>query len=95
VIGLIALGGVVIALALTLVRLFAGPTLYDRSLVATSVVLKAALICAALGVMLGRTEVVEGALVLVLAAFALNAALLKFFRMHTFQAPMARAEERL
>jgi multicomponent Na+:H+ antiporter subunit F len=93
-IGLIAACGIAVALALTLVRLFAGPTLYDRALVATSIVLKTALLCAALAVVLGSAEAVEAALMLVLGAFALNAAVLKFFRMHTFQAPMARAEER-
>jgi multicomponent Na+:H+ antiporter subunit F len=91
-IAVIAAIGVGATLALSLVRLFAGPTLYDRALIASSVVVKAALLCAAVSVALGRTEGVDVALVLMLAAFALGAATLKFFRARTFQAPMAREE---
>jgi multicomponent Na+:H+ antiporter subunit F len=81
-------------LALTLVRVFAGPSLYDRAAAATSVVLKAALVCAAIAAMSGEVEAVDAAFVMVFAAFVLNAAVLKFFRARTFQAPLARAEER-
>jgi multicomponent Na+:H+ antiporter subunit F len=91
-IALVAAVGVGVTLALSLIRLFAGPTLYDRALIASSVVVKAALLCAAVSVALGRSEGVDVALVLMLAAFALGAATLKFFRARTFQAPMAREE---
>jgi multicomponent Na+:H+ antiporter subunit F len=94
-IALIAAIGVGVVMALVLVRLFAGPTLYDRALAANSIVLKAALICAAVAVALNRSEGVEIAFVLVLGGFVLNTAVLKFFRARTFQAPLARAEERL
>lgn len=84
--------GVAATLAFSLIRLFAGPTLYDRALIAGSVVVKAALLCAATGVALGRAEGVDVALLLMLGAFVLGAATLKFFRARTFQAPMAREE---
>lgn len=93
-IALVAFAGVMLTLVLALSRLFAGPTLYDRALVSTSLILKAALACAAIGAMFGRPDTVDAALVLVLAAFVLNAGVLKFFRVHTFQPPMTRAEER-
>jgi multicomponent Na+:H+ antiporter subunit F len=91
-IAIVAAIGVAATLALSLIRLFAGPTLYDRALIASSVVVKAALLCAAVSVALGRAEGVDVALVLMLAAFVLGAAMLKFFRARTFQAPMAREE---
>jgi multicomponent Na+:H+ antiporter subunit F len=91
-IAVIAAIGVAAMLALSLVRLFAGPTLYDRALIAISVVVKGALLCAAVSVALGRSEGVDVALVLMLATFALSAATLKFFRARTFQAPMTREE---
>jgi multicomponent Na+:H+ antiporter subunit F len=94
-IALVIAGAVALLLTLTLARLFAGPTLYDRALAVNAVVFKAALICAALAVALGRSEAVDAAFVLVLGAFVLNAAALKFFRAKTFQAPLARAQDRL
>lgn len=94
-IALVIAAAVVLLLALTLVRLFAGPTLYDRALAVNAIVFKAALVCAAISVVSGRSEAVDAAFVLVLGAFVLNAAALKFFRANTFQAPLARAEDRL
>lgn len=87
--------GVALLLALTLVRLFIGPTLYDRALAANSLVTKAALVSAALAVAFGRGEALDAAFVLVLGALVLNAAVLKFFRARTFQAPLARVEDAL
>jgi len=90
-IALIAAAGAALFLALTLLRLHAGPTLYDRALAAGSIVTKGALVCAALAVSAGRAEFVDVAFALVLGGFVLGAAVLKFFRAGTFQAPMARA----
>lgn len=85
--------GAAIAVAALLVslRLFAGPTLYDRLLAALSLVGKAALICAALGALLGMSALVEVALGLGFASLVLAAASLKFFRTRTFQAPLGRS----
>jgi multicomponent Na+:H+ antiporter subunit F len=91
--GVIALGagaGVLVTLALTLVRLFAGPTFYDRTLAANSIAAKAALICAALAVIAERAEWIDVAFAFVFSAFVLNVAVLKFFRARSFQPPLDR-----
>lgn len=92
-IALIGAAGVALILTLTLVRLHAGPTLYDRALAASSMVIKGALIGAAFAAAVGRTDFVDAAFALVLGGFVLNAAILKFFRAGTFQAPLVRAGE--
>lgn len=90
-IALIAAGALLVLLGLTLMRLFAGPTLYDRVLGAMSVINKSALVCAALGVALGQAAGIDVAFALAFAGLVLNVAALKFFRARTFQAPLARA----
>ena len=85
--------GVGIALLLCVVRLFVGPTLYDRTLAANGVIIKIAIIVAAGGVIAGRAVFVDAALAFVLASMVANVAVLKFFRLRTFQAPLARAED--
>jgi multicomponent Na+:H+ antiporter subunit F len=92
-IALFGAAGVALFLALTLLRLHAGPTLYDRALAASSVVAKGALICAALAAAAARADFVDAAIALALGGFVLNAAVLKLFRAGTFQAPMVRAGE--
>ena len=85
--------GVSIALGLSLLRLFAGPTLYDRAMAVNAVVSKAALICASLAVAAGRADWLDAAIALTLAMLIANAAVLKYFRARTFQAPLAREQE--
>jgi multicomponent Na+:H+ antiporter subunit F len=94
-IALAAAAGVAITLALALVRLFAGPTLHDRTLAASAAIVRAALIAAAIAVSAGQAAWIDAAIALALGAFVVNTAVLKFFRARTFQAPLARAEERL
>ena len=91
-IALIGAAGVAALLTLTLLRLHAGPTLYDRALAASSVTAKAALICAAIAAAAGRADFVDPAFALALGGLALNLAILKFFRTGTLQAPMVREE---
>ncbi|MBX9746724.1 MAG: cation:proton antiporter [Hyphomonadaceae bacterium] len=92
----LGIGGLIaVATALTSLRLFASATLYDRALAVNSIVLQAALICAAGASALGAVEGADAALVIVFGLFVLNAAALKFFRARTFQAPLARPEEQL
>ena len=91
-IALIGATGVGVLLALTLLRLHAGPTLYDRALAGSSVTAKAALICAAIAASAGRADFVDPAFALALGGFVLNVAILKFFRTGTLQAPMVREE---
>lgn len=90
-IALAAAVGVLMALVLSLLRMFAGPTLYDRALAANAVAMKAALICAALAVALRREEGIDAAFALVFGVFVTSAAVLKFFRARSFQAPLARS----
>lgn len=85
--------GVGIALLLCIVRLFAGPTLYDRTLAMNGVVIKLAVIAAAAAVATGRAALADGALAFLLASVVANVAVLKFFRSRTFQAPLMRAED--
>ncbi|MEQ1489368.1 MAG: monovalent cation/H+ antiporter complex subunit F [Terricaulis sp.] len=85
--------GVSIALLLCVVRLFAGPTLYDRTLAMNGVVMKLAVIAAAAAVVTGRAALVDAALAFLLASVVANIAVLKFFRSGTFQAPLTRAEK--
>jgi multicomponent Na+:H+ antiporter subunit F len=90
---LAAAAGVVLTLGLALLRLFAGPTLHDRALAANSVVMKLAVIAAAASVLSGQAAWIDVALAFVFALLVMNLAMLKFFRLRTFQAPLARAEE--
>ncbi|MCX7356586.1 MAG: monovalent cation/H+ antiporter complex subunit F [Alphaproteobacteria bacterium] len=85
--------GVGIALLLYVARLFAGPTLYDRTLAMNGVVIKVAIIAAAAAVATGRTALADAALAFLLASVVVNVAVLKFFRSRTFQAPLLRAED--
>lgn len=93
-IALIAAAALALVIALALARLFAGPTLYDRALAANAVLMKTALLIAAVATGLGRSEGVMAAIILVLCLFVLNAAVLKVFRARSFQAPLAREEAR-
>lgn len=94
-IALAAAAGAAITLGLGLVRLFVGPTLYDRALAANFIVMNAALICAGAAVAARRADGIDVALALLLGAFVVNVAVLKFFRAHTFQAPLAQPGEGL
>ncbi|MBL8545601.1 MAG: cation:proton antiporter [Hyphomonadaceae bacterium] len=88
-----AIIGVGVALLLCVARLFAGPTLYDRTLAVNGVVIKLAIIVAAAGVITERAVFVDAGLGLLLASVVVNVAVLKFFRSGTFQAPLARSED--
>ncbi len=91
-IALIAAGLVLASVALALPRLAGGPTLYDRALAASAVVLRASLCCAALAAAWGHSAWVDVALALVLGALILSAATLKFFRARSFQPSLTREE---
>ena len=91
-IALIAAAAIALTIALALVRLCWGPTLYDRALAANSIALRAALACAALAVAFGRADWINASFALTLGALVVNAAVLKFFRARSFQPPMAREE---
>ena len=85
--------GAGIALLLCAVRLFAGPTLYDRTLAANGMIIKLAIIVAAAGVVAARGEYIDSAIAFVLECVVVYVAVLKFFRSRSLQAPLARAED--
>jgi multicomponent Na+:H+ antiporter subunit F len=89
-IAIIAAAGMAVLLAISLFRLFVGPTLYDRTLAANACVVKAALLCGALAANAGRADWLDAAFALILGLVVLNVAILKYFRARTFQAPLAR-----
>ena len=79
-------------IALASVRLFIGPTLYDRALAAHVIVLLAALAGAAAAVGFHQPAAIDVAIALVVGDLVLAAAILKYFRFRSFQPPMARAQ---
>lgn len=76
-----------------LLRLFAGPTHYDRLLSANALFSRSALACAAAGVVIGAAPALDAALALLVGAFIANVAALKFFGARNFQPPLAPARE--
>lgn len=87
-----AAAGGAIALLLGMLRLFAGPTHYDRALALNGALMRLALICAAAAV-IGRPTWIDAAFALLLGGFVANVALLKFFRAGSFQAALAHEGE--
>ncbi len=79
-----------VALALMLIRLLAGPTLYDRVLAVNSFGTKTVLLLALLGYIMGRPDFMDIALLYAMINFVATIAILKFFRYRSFQVPMAR-----
>lgn len=86
-VGLIAAGGLCIALVASLIRLAIGPTLYDRALAARLIVAQAALLCVA-----AAPAGFDVAIALLLGGCVLSVAVLKFFQTRTFQTPLAGRE---
>jgi len=72
--------GLVVAMALALIRAYAGPTLYDRILAVNAFGTKTVLMIAVLGFLMGRPEFLDIALVYALINFIGTIAVLKFFR---------------
>ena len=72
--------GIMVCMALTLVRALLGPTVYDRILAVNSFGTKTVLIIAVLGFMSGRPDFLDIALVYALINFISTIAVLKFIR---------------
>ena len=92
-IALAAAAGVSLALVLSLVRLFVGPTLYDRALAAHPVAVQITVICAAGAAVAVRAAWLDVALAFVFALLITSTEVLKYFRARSFQAPLARRGE--
>jgi multicomponent Na+:H+ antiporter subunit F len=91
-IALAAAVGSAAVLLVGLARLFMGPTLSDRALAANGVLLKCALVCAAAATASDRPDWIDAAFALVIGAVVLNVAMLKVFRLRSFQAPLSRED---
>lgn len=90
---MIALGASVILLLLGVfasLRLFMGPTLYDRALAAHFAILMFALAAAALGAMQRIAVWVDAAIVIVIADLIVAALTLKLFQSRSLQPAMVR-----
>jgi multicomponent Na+:H+ antiporter subunit F len=92
-IALAAMVGVLIALCGQLVRVFSGPTLYDRAFAAKTVLTHATLLAAGAATLTGARAGIEVAIALYLGAAVLSVAVLKFFRTRAFQPPLASRAE--
>ena len=77
--------GLVISMALMVIRLFLGPSLYDRVLAVNSFGTKTVLLIGAMGFVTARPEWLDIALAYALINFVGTIAILKFFRYRTFQ----------
>ena len=77
---LIAAIALFISMALVLVRLYAGPTLYDRVVAVNSFGTLTVLFIAVLGFLTGRADFLDIALLYALINFVGTIAILKFFR---------------
>ena len=73
-----------ITMALALVRLFAGPSLYDRVMAANMFGTKIVLLIAVLGFIGGRPDFMDIALAYALINFVSTIAVLKFFAYRSF-----------
>ncbi len=71
---------ILITMFLALVRLFAGPTLYDRVLAVNSFGTKTVLLIGVMGFLSERPEFLDIALLYALINFITTIAILKFFR---------------
>ncbi len=77
---LVAVIALLIAMALALIRLFIGPTLYDRVLAVNVFGTKTVLLIGVVGFLAGRPEWLDISLLYALINFIGTLAILKFFR---------------
>jgi len=75
---------ILVTIVLALVRVFLGPTLYDKILAINMVGTKTALLIAVLAVLSGRTEVLDIALIYAMINFIGVVALLKLVEQGNF-----------
>lgn len=85
-----ALIGILVGMALLLLRAFMGPTLYDRILAVNSFGTKTVLALGLLGFVMDRPEFLDIAITYALINFVSTIAILKFFRYRSFQVPLVR-----
>lgn len=90
---IIAAIAILVAMLLALVRLYAGPTLYDRVLAVNVFGTKTVLLIAVVVFLSGRKEFLDIALLYALINFIGTIAVLKFFRYRTLGDSIDHHEE--
>jgi multicomponent Na+:H+ antiporter subunit F len=85
-----AAAGLLVAMALVLVRAMLGPTPYDRILAVNAFGTKTVLVIAVIGFVIGRPAFLDIAIAYALINFVATIALLKFFRYRSLQASLSR-----
>ena len=88
-----AASGLLIAMALMIVRAILGPTHYDRILAANSFGTKTVLFIAAIGFVFGRPAFLDIALAYSLFNFVATIALMKVFRYRSLEAALSSTGE--
>ena len=78
-----AAAALLVAMVMALIRLYAGPSLYDRVLAANAFGTKTVLLIAVMGFLTGRPDFLDIALLYALLNFIATIAVLKFFRYRT------------
>jgi multicomponent Na+:H+ antiporter subunit F len=79
----VAAAALVVTMLITLVRLYGGPSLYDRVLAANSFGTKTVLLIGVMGFLTGRPDFLDISLLYALINFIATIAILKFFRFRT------------
>ncbi|PTB87372.1 pH regulation protein F [Pseudidiomarina aestuarii] len=90
---LAAVAAIFVAILLVLIRLFAGPTLYDRVLAVNSFGTLTVLLLSLLGFVTGRPDFLDIAMLYALINFVSTIAILKFFRYRALGRANIRQEE--
>ncbi|MEP7209286.1 MAG: monovalent cation/H+ antiporter complex subunit F [Alphaproteobacteria bacterium] len=85
-----AAGGLLVAMALVLVRAMIGPTPYDRILAVNSFGTKTVMVIGVIGFVIGRPAFLDIAIAYALINFVATIALMKFFRYRSLQASLCR-----
>ncbi|MDZ4382765.1 MAG: monovalent cation/H+ antiporter complex subunit F [Parvibaculum sp.] len=89
-----AAAAIFVAILLVLIRLFAGPTLYDRVLAVNTFGTLTVLLLSILGFITGRPDFLDIAMLYALINFVSTIAILKFFRYRALGRASADGEER-
>lgn len=85
--------GIIVAMALMLLRALLGPTLYDRVLAVNSFGTKTVLLLALIGFLMGRPDFLDIGLLYAMINFVATIAILKFVRYRTFQISMIKPQQ--
>lgn len=80
--------GLMVAMALMIIRAIIGPSQYDRILAANSFGTKTVLLIAVIGYLFGRPVFLDIAIVYALINFITTIALMKYFRYHSLAQPL-------